>query len=293
MLPLSEIDALQRTVDEQWCSPVADAVAAAWALPPGAARWWRSSASHVFATSLGYLRFAPESCRSAADTRRVAGLVAAIAALGLPVAAPVACASGELAAAVPTRLGVMNAALLRRAPGAPIDSEELTPVLAGRWGATLARLHATPPPVPLAGAELVSDPALAHLPRDTGQFGLTHGDFELDNIAWEGGEPTIYDFDDAGLSWFAADIAFALRDLTGGTGRPTPEHHASYEAFLAGYREVRAFDDETLLPLFSRRLAALAARRAAAALDSPEPASLRMRLEGFIARQLEIAEQGV
>jgi Ser/Thr protein kinase RdoA (MazF antagonist) len=150
-----------------------------------------------------------------------------------------------------------------------------------------------PAPVELAQAALVADPALAHLPRGADCFGLTHGDFELDNIAWESGEPTVYDFDDAALSWFAADIAFALRDLTGGTGLPEPEHRLGYEGFLAGYREVRPFGDEELLPLFSRRLAALAARRAAAALDGPEPASLRERVEGFIARQLEIAELGV
>lgn len=46
MLLLSEIARLSDTVDADWRSPVADAVAAAWGFPPGAARYWRSSASH-------------------------------------------------------------------------------------------------------------------------------------------------------------------------------------------------------------------------------------------------------
>ncbi|MGA4837927.1 hypothetical protein [Streptomyces sp. G45] len=48
MVHLGEISTLARLVNKGWQSPVADAVAARWDRPAGTARWWRSSASHVF-----------------------------------------------------------------------------------------------------------------------------------------------------------------------------------------------------------------------------------------------------
>ncbi len=311
MLRLSAIAGLHATLDQQWRSPIADTVAARWGLPAGEARFWRSSASHVFLSSLGYLRFAPHPMRQdpagcghvasrhtdpvpdavahAAAPGQVTALEAALAAAGLPVAAPVPSLTGSHTETVPTALGVMTASLHLRAPGEPIDLDDLDLPRARRWGALLARFHATAAPVELPPAALTADPALAHLPRDATRFGLTHGDFELDNIAWNGDAPTVFDFDEAGLSWFAADIAFALRDLTAGTGHPSPPHRSRYDAFLSGYRTVRPFAEEALLPLFSRRLAAQAAARVCACLDSTDLPELRQRLETFIARQTQIA----
>ena len=66
MLPLSEIARVGSTVDASWRSPVADAVAAAWGIAPGGARWLRSSATHVFvvppdadARGVLFVRFVP------------------------------------------------------------------------------------------------------------------------------------------------------------------------------------------------------------------------------------------
>ena len=68
MMTLAEIHALARTLGDAGRSPVADAAAAAWGLPAGAARHVRSSACHVFAvphTAVGsvYLRLVPDSAR--------------------------------------------------------------------------------------------------------------------------------------------------------------------------------------------------------------------------------------
>ena len=63
-------------------------------------------------------------------------------------------------------------------------------------------------------------------------IGLVHGDFELDNLKWSHGIPTAFDFDEAAVSWFAADVAIAVRDIA-----DRPELLA---AFLSGYRSVRA-----------------------------------------------------
>jgi hypothetical protein len=42
MLPLSQIFALQQTVDRECRFPVADAVGECWGLPAGALRFWRA-----------------------------------------------------------------------------------------------------------------------------------------------------------------------------------------------------------------------------------------------------------
>jgi len=69
-------------------------------------------------------------------------------------------------------------------------------------------------------------------------IGLVHGDFELDNLKWSHGIPTAFDFDEAAVSWFAADVAIAVRDIA-----DRPELLA---AFLSGYRSVRALTDGPL-----------------------------------------------
>ena len=69
-----------------------------------------------------------------------------------------------------------------------------------------------------AAEVLVHDPALvaavrrlgdrlSELPRDPSCYGMIHGDFELDNLAWVDDTPTSFDFDDAARSWFVADVA--------------------------------------------------------------------------------------
>jgi len=164
------------------------------------------------------------------------------------------------------------------APGVPVEPAELDGVRAYAWGAALARLHRADPRehglpllfaelegAELEGAELAGagEPwaadgplaeavarlvaALGRLPRDRSVFGVVHGDFELDNLAWEGAVGTAYDFDDAGRCWYAADIAIALRDAAA--------HRA---AFLAGYRSERDLSatEEAGLPLFAAAHAA-------------------------------------
>jgi Ser/Thr protein kinase RdoA (MazF antagonist) len=138
---------------------------------------------------------------------------------------------------------------------------------------------------------------LARLPRDRSRFGVVHGDFELDNLAWDAGRATAFDFDEAALSWYAADIAYALRDLTGLDGEPDPSRQHLVHAFVAGYRGVRAFDDSDLanLRLFAGAHAACSAVRIARALewsgtDEPEwRAELRADLTGMAGAQRDLA----
>jgi Ser/Thr protein kinase RdoA (MazF antagonist) len=244
MMPLTEIDRLRQTVAGSWASPVADQVAAQWAYPAGTAKWWRSSAFHVFAIPGDgggrFLRFVPIACRRQDDIAAAAELMAQLSRAGSAVVRPVATVSGALTVTVPTRIGVMHAVLVEAAPGAEADIGGLAPARARRWGQALARLHSDATglsgglseafgELPDAGGLFAGDTPLVEatltltgwmggLPRDRHHWGVVHGDFELDNLAWAGDRPTAYDFDEAAVSWFAADVAAAVRDLTGPTG---------------------------------------------------------------------------
>ncbi|WP_275002452.1 phosphotransferase enzyme family protein [Promicromonospora iranensis] len=323
MMPLTEIDRLKRTVTSAWESPVADQVAAAWGYPAGTAKWWRSSASHVFVlpdpSGKRYLRFVPDTYREADAVERVSVLMERLAAGGAAVVGPVRSETRRLTATVPTELGTMHAMVVEAAAGEEIDAEGLTDDLAREWGRALARVHdgavGIEVGLPEAFTELAEipdlfaeDPALvkaaarlsdrlAGLPRDRSRFGVVHGDFELDNLAWDAGRATAFDFDEAALSWYAADVAYAVRDLTGADVDSDPTHRHLVQAFVAGYRDVRTLDDSDLanLRLFVGAHAACSAVRIARALESSgadEPewrAELRADLTGMARAHRDLA----
>ncbi|WP_265522303.1 phosphotransferase enzyme family protein [Oerskovia flava] len=306
-----------------WESPVADQVAAAWGCSPGTAKWWRSSASHVFVlpdpSGKRYLRFVPDSSRGAGPMAAVSTLMDRLAAGGAAVVRPVPAQTGTLIVTVPTTLGPMHAMMVDAAPGDELDVDDLTEDRARAWGRTLASMHdaaaGLETGLPVAFAELTGVPRwfaddpllvkaaarlsdrLAVLPRDRARFGVVHGDFELDNLAWDADRATAFDFDEAAVSWYAADIAYALRDLTGPDGEPDAARRGLVQAFVAGYRSVRPLDDADLtnLRLFAGAHAACSLVRITHALSTPnhdDPAwraELRTRLTAMAHSHRELA----
>jgi len=328
MMRLAEIHLLVRTVDDAGRSPVADAAAAGWGYPPGAARHWRSSASHVFVVphrpaGRAYLRLVPADHRPRRDVIEVAQLMRTLGDRGVAAAQPVPASSGALVETVTTPLGEVHAMLVTAAPGDQIEAAALTPARAVRWGAALARLHRDggtagdllPGPfaeLPRVAQVFPDDPALVAaasrimrrlgaLPRDPERFGTVHGDFELDNLCWDGDSAVAFDFDEAARSWFMADIAHAVRDLA-----PIPAHTPRsgeaelFAAFLAGYREIRPLPEPDLahLPLLTAAHAACGAVRGRLALDAGQPGDppwldqLRRKLRQYISRQRSVALSG-
>jgi Ser/Thr protein kinase RdoA (MazF antagonist) len=239
---------------------------------------------------------------------------------GSAVVRPVAAGSGALTGTVPTPIGAMHAMMAEAAPGEEADIAGLTVPRARGWGQALARLHRDATGLgtglgeafgELPGvADLFADDTalvkatlalsgwMGSLPRDEHHWGVVHGDFELDNLAWAGDRPVAYDFDEAARSWFAADLASAVRDLADPTGRAAGEHRDRFGAFIAGYRGLRRLDDQDLgrLPLFAGLHAAAWMVRIRRALGEPgrgEPdwlAGLRGKLTGKarVHRQLVI-----
>lgn len=258
MLPLSEIHAMHQSVDDEWRSPVADVVAARWGIAPGAARYWRSSASHVFVVPPGsdsrgvlYLRFVPATLRPRVSLEVPAELLAELG-TDADVVAPVPSLTGRLVETVLTPHGEVHAVVVSRAPGGEIDVDELTPTRSTAWGAALARFHLAAAPHAALVARL-SRPDHPR-PRNSGNAfatladiaagdgddtlaeaaallstgwdlatgglpgGVLHGDFELDNLRFEDDRVVAFDVDETSIGPYALDIAFAVRDLVGSHG---------------------------------------------------------------------------
>jgi Ser/Thr protein kinase RdoA (MazF antagonist) len=262
MLPLSHIAAVRETVNDDWRSPVADAVGELWGIPDGGLRFWRSSAAHVFVLPPGvdgrgvlYARFAPTDRPAGRRLERGARLHDRLTEANVRVAALVRSSAGNAVERVSTPLGDMAACLLRRVEGEELDLDEVNLDGATAWGTALAEFHrgaevAVPAPAPpssdpfalLAANE--ADGELAEAARALGKVPqqeqeplvVGHGDFELDNLRWHAGRPTCFDLDESGAMPAAADVASAVRDLLG--PRPgSPRHPELLAAFLDGYRK--------------------------------------------------------
>ena len=316
MMSISEMQRLSATVNSTWHSPVADAAATRWGVPAGEATWWRSSGTHVFVLppkehrAQRFLRLVSDRHRTHDQVVAVAAFASELARGGIRLAGPVHSSSGLLVESVDTEIGLVHACVIEGAPGDQIEADELTEERADAWGQALAQIH-------VAGQAIVSDlpndyahlqtmrdviaddaelarvltrivDSLAALPTTPDWHGATHGDLELDNMAWVDDVPTCFDFDDAASTWFAADIANAVRDLTT-MGRPTSEHRQRFDGFIRGYRGIRDLPTDQLgtLPLqaaagIARRLVGL--RRAlvvdtVAGEESESLKTLRQRLE--------------
>jgi Ser/Thr protein kinase RdoA (MazF antagonist) len=87
----------------------------------------------------------------------------------------------------------------------------------------------------------VSTRALA---KDTGAFGLIHGDLHYENVLFDRGEAGAIDFDDCGWGFYLYDLAVTLSELE---GRP---HYAELRnALLDGYAQVRSLPEEHAIHL--------------------------------------------
>lgn len=223
---------MKESVDAEFRSPVADAVAAAWGIPPGAARWWRSSATHVFVvpgSARRHLRFVPAESDAAVRLRRGAELAAEFPDVdGLVVCRPLPDAAGSIVTTRATALGNMTGVLVEDAPGDALDAPALTHEQAHRWGEALARFHLNAP-----------------RGRDGDRRVTMHGDFELDNLRFTDEAVAVFDFDETGPGSAAADIALATRALRGDEGAPA--HPMLFATFIDGYRsagELTAEEEE-------------------------------------------------
>lgn len=282
MMKLSTMLKVDRTVDKEGQSPIAEHILEQWEHDQGSAQFFRSSTNFVYIFRKGgetyFLRFAESTERTRAEIEAEMALLNFLASQGMTVATPVVSKNGRCVATVETDLGTFHAVVFTQLPGREVEIEELSPAQFEIWGATLGKLHAmthryqdlkvaargtwrdhltlvrnaVPTDEPRVQAEcdyLTS--FLAALPVTEMNSGLIHGDFELDNLRWQDETLAMFDFDECAASWYIADVAFALRDLFE-TG--VDLSHPSFRAFIRGYCEQYSLDEELLshLPTFMR-----------------------------------------
>ena len=280
-------------------NPAAEAALERWRHDGGSLRFFRSSANfvHVFRVdgALHFLRLAEQSERSREAIEDELALLRVLAERGLPVASPRDSDRGRGVETLVTPLGTFHACAFAALPGEQWDEdEELSEDRLLTWGEALGRLHAAAGKLPrdfaasrdthedrlsFIGSHLGGDhrarrelesisTALGSLPIDDRTYGLVHGDFELDNLFWNGTISGIADFDDAFHCWYLADVAFAL-------GSVLPSSTPSLTGFLAGYARHCEVDEEVLplLPVFWRLADLQRYARLVRALDLPSDGS--------------------
>ncbi|PWN01468.1 hypothetical protein DJ010_18130 [Nocardioides silvaticus] len=254
MLPIEELVRFGQGLDKDYRHPVANALGEQWATSPPL--FVRSSATHVFVAGREgdrvVLRIRPDD--HAAALERAASAASAWSAAGAPMVAAAPSLEGRH-----VELGDGYAAMALEVVEGPTLDELGDDLVdhAADWGEALAGLHAVGP----AGREL---PVIADLPlpRTPDVFGVVHGDPESDNVVLGDRGLCFVDPDEVHQGWFAADIAFALRDWAPPGGPPDLSAEVP-RRFVEGYRRVRSLTEDELS--WMPQLARSSARRELAA----------------------------
>lgn len=280
MMKLSTMRALVDTLNDRWQTPIAGEILGRWNSDPHTLFYRRASANFLFIfkhESRNYvLRFNHAGERTPGYIQAELDFLHHLAALGVAIARPIASRSGNFVESVATALGLFHAVVFEALPGEHKELEALTPAMFAAWGRALGELHQAAQSYTGAGRQawrdqlaaiaqtLPEEEKAAHtllerierqlqaLPVHPQNFGLIHFDFELDNLLWHNDSLGIIDFDDAAWYWFAADIAFALRDLFDDSAAQVDLTHEAFLAFLQGYRQAKAITQEEVqrIPLF-------------------------------------------
>ena len=223
---------------------VAQTAAARWCGPGGVDTlvYVRSSANHLFRFlhegRPRFLRLAHEAERRPSSIAAELAFVQHVAGMGLAVAQPVASANGLLVEDVSCEGQRYYAVVFEGLRGRQLDLDDLDEAEYRAWGRALALVHRasqtfpahparpswhdqmraalhTLPPEETAVAQVLTAGLrwLETLAIPDQDYGLIHGDFELDNLIWDGQRVQALDFDDATYAWYAVDFAAALQDV--------------------------------------------------------------------------------
>lgn len=320
MMRLDTMQMLVATLDDQGACPIAEAILSRWEHEAGTLHFWRASSNFLFGfkNSGGdfFLRFINAEERTAEAIRAELAFLEHLSRRGIPVVKPVPSLAGRVVETVARDGATWHAGVFERLEGESFELQEMSPERVERWGRALGELHraaegyrasgrpswqdhavliaAGLPPEEKAGKAMLNrlQDRLARLPVTSHDSGLIHFDFEPDNLIWKNGQVGMVDFDDCAYYWFAADIAFALRELFGDSAAGVNLQNDSAQYFIRGYRMARAIGDAELedIPLFLgfHNLVTLARLYHAVGTDAPceEPewaAALRNKLWNRIA----------
>jgi Ser/Thr protein kinase RdoA (MazF antagonist) len=259
------------TVDEGWKSPIVDKIAARWFKGGVDARVLRASANFVVVIKADdrkyFLRFNHSSERTTGFIAAELEYIIHLRGRGVNANVPIKSLKGNYIESVETEMGVFHCVVFEGLPGVQIESEELDLDGFERWGTALGELHEASdgyrdPRIPSWKdhaefiRETVTEPIilkelealekrLESLPVGD-NYGVSHYDFEQDNLFWDNGVPGILDFDDLVYFWHTCDIANALQDLHHRTSNEYDPEDPRIQAFIKGYRSNKRITDEDL-----------------------------------------------
>lgn len=274
---MMDVQVMRHIVDdvEQGTLPaVAQAAAQRWCGQEevGSLSYVRSSANHLFRFvhegHPRYLRLAHTAERRPSAIAAELDFVQLVAGIGLAVARPVASAHGRLIEEVSGKGQHYCAVVFEGLQGSQLELDELDEIKYRAWGRALALVHVasqtfpshparptwldemravlrTLPAEETAVARILASGSkwLESLALKDRDYGLIHGDLELDNLVWDGEQAQALDFDDAAYAWYAVDFAAALQDvwLAGDTSSAWREQRTTW--FAEGYAELRPLPD--------------------------------------------------
>lgn len=273
---MMNVQLMRRIVDDVERGALPEAVAMAaerWSGQQGVSSlvYVRSSANHLFRLQLeGRPHFLRLSHAEEADSAGIAAeldFVRLVADSGLAVALPAPSKSGKLIEEVSCEGQRYYAVVFEGLLGNELDVDDLDEARFRAWGSALGVVHcasqtfprrpARPRWIDLARAARDSLPPsenelariitsglewLESLALPEQDYGLIHGDFELDNLIWEGQRVQALDFDDAAYAWYGLDIAVTLHDVwsaSDGSDTAGARCDERFQWFAEGYRAVR------------------------------------------------------
>lgn len=260
MMNLSLMKTFFSSVDEEWNSPTADQIASRWFEQPDSVKIMRASANlTALVTNQGRhytLRFNTDTLRPVEDLQNEIRLLLVLRNFNLPVQTPIKSRDNNFVELITVGDLRYTAVLFEFIPGEIKHPDDLELADFNRWGGALGQLHCTlsthhltqsinhpqiqeqlkscHPPTEHGSLEKAALLEwVSTLAVNTSTYGLIHYDFELDNLIWNEGQIHIIDFDDTAVSWYAADIVFALQEIW--DNHPDPAD-PRLNHFLEGYR---------------------------------------------------------
>jgi Ser/Thr protein kinase RdoA (MazF antagonist) len=296
---MMDVQRMRHIVDEVVQGALPDVVQSAalrWCGPGelNSLTYVRSSSNHLFRFlrdgHLCYLRLSHSAERHQAALEAELDFVHHVARTGLAVARPVASAHGLLIEDVSTRGQSYWAVVFEGLQGRQLEFDELDEAGYRACGHALALVHRASQTFPshqarpewhaelraamdaLPAEETIVAHILASglrwldtLSLPVQDYGLLHGDFELDNLIWNGEQVQALDFDDAAYAWYVVDFAAALQDVWLASDPSSELSQERLTWFTQGYAAVRPLPDG-LPETFSRAFALVLAFKVARVL---------------------------
>jgi len=242
-----------------------------------------------------WLKLVTVTARSLDELEAEAEVATGLAGRGLCVAPAISRRDGRYAGTIELPDGACRALLFDNAPG--VEVATASPEQAEALGALLGRIHATtdvrgagrrwqidvdalarrplhtvrqwlrrvggkgPRHAERRVAALVAlideMAALASPPGDALPTGLCHGDVQLENVRFDGSQPTLFDLEWCGTGACAYDLACYWRSRVGLGPTDDEPLRAEWQALLRGYEQIRE-----IAPAERRAIRALATLRA-------------------------------